>query len=37
VPFYRRHGYSVDRAGVVLRGGLKLPIVDMSKRLGAFA
>ena len=34
VPFYRRHGYSVDRAGVVLRGGLKLPVVEMSRPLG---
>lgn len=34
VPFYRRHGYSVDRAGLVLRGGLRLPVVEMSKPLG---
>ena len=33
VPFYRRHGYSVDRAGVVPRGNLKLPVVEMSKSL----
>jgi putative acetyltransferase len=33
VPFYRRHGYSVDRAGLVPRSGLKLPVVEMSKTL----
>ena len=33
VPFYRRHGYSADRPSVVLRGGVKLPVVEMSKAL----
>jgi putative acetyltransferase len=33
VPFYRRLGYSADRPTVVLRGGVKLPVVEMSKML----
>ena len=33
VPFYRRHGFSLDRHGTVLRGGLALAVVEMSKTL----
>ena len=33
VPFYQRHGFSLDRHGAVLRGGLELPVVEMSKTL----
>ena len=33
VPFYQRHGFSLDRHGTVLRGGLALPVVEMSKTL----
>jgi putative acetyltransferase len=35
VPFYKRHGFSLDRHGTVLRGGRELPVVEMSKTLGA--
>jgi putative acetyltransferase len=33
VTFYQRHGFLADRKATVLRGGLKLAVVDMSKRL----
>jgi putative acetyltransferase len=33
VPFYERRGFSLDRYGTVLRGGLELPVVEMSKTL----
>jgi putative acetyltransferase len=35
VPFYERHGFSLDRHGTVWRGGLELPVVEMSKTLRA--
>ena len=33
VPFYQRRGFSLGRPGTVLRGGLELPVVEMSKTL----
>jgi putative acetyltransferase len=33
VPFYERRGFSLGRPGTVLRGGLELPVVEMSKTL----
>ena len=33
VTFYQRRGFSLDRHGTVLRGGLELPVVEMSKTL----
>jgi len=36
VPFYERQGFSPDRHGTVLRGGLELPVVEMSKTLRAY-
>jgi putative acetyltransferase len=33
VAFYRRHGFVADRNNSVVRGGRKLAVVDMSKRL----
>lgn len=35
VSFYAGRGFSLDRHGTVLRGGLKLPIAEMSKTLRA--
>jgi putative acetyltransferase len=35
VPFYEGRGFSLDRHGTVLRGGLELPVVEMSKTLRA--
>jgi putative acetyltransferase len=35
VPFYERCGFSLDRHGTVLRGGLELHVVEMRKDLRA--
>ena len=33
VPFYERHGFVAGQRGAVVRGGLELPVVEMSKSL----